>query len=321
MLVHDWLLTGDPFYWALVSQDYSRAYPASVLSPLALARAVVRRYDHQVVLSALAAVGGLALLREGIRGRLQHIVVAVGLIGLGPGVAAFLLILAARGTYVSTRYFAAIDVAVVAAAAIGLGVIVAWLLQRSPALQVGTSRRAMAAVALGVAAAIAAQPVPAPLSSSIRTTALEQRTLDHDADLSLPVIRAALDQIPHARDYPPGGVDWEMGHAPPAVLLGPGLARPRLALDLGLPLSNVAGLGPSAVVPGPAFLGCATLVLHDRSGDLPLDGYAILEIEAPVTIGGDVLLTPLVADAAAGYWVIKVQRSGAAASACGPPAG
>ncbi|HEY7941109.1 MAG TPA: hypothetical protein VID25_04115 [Candidatus Limnocylindrales bacterium] len=321
MLVHDGVLTADPLYWAVVSQDYSRAHPASVLSPLTLARVMVRRYDHQVVLSALAAIGGLALLREAIRGRQQHIVVAVGVIGLGPGVGAFLLVLAARGTYVSTRYFAAIDVAVVAAAAIGVGAVVAWLLQRSLALRVGTAGRVTAAVALGVAAAIAARPLPAPLSSSISAAALAQRTLDHDADMSLPVIRAALDQIPRARDYPPAGVDWETGHAPPAVLLGPGLARPRLAVDLGLPLSNVAGLGPTAVVPGPAFLGCASLVLHDRSSDLPLDGYAILEIEAPVTIGGDVLLTPLIAEPAAGYWLLKVQRSGAAASACGEPAG
>jgi hypothetical protein len=310
MLVHDWLLTGNPVFWTLVSQAYSVARPAAVRTPGLLRRALDGRYLHQPILSALAVVGGLWLLRE------RRVAIVLGLVGLGPGVAALLLLLAARGTYVSTRYFAAIDVAVVVAAAIGVGAIVAGLRPRLAARHVGGRRLAVVAVGLAVVAAVAAQPHPAPLSSATLDSAAAERTLNRDADQSLPALRAALNRIAGSRQDPPAGVDWHTGTAPPPVLLGPAQLRPRLAVDLAMPLSNVAGLQSTTVVPGPNFLGCASLILHDRVGDSPLDGYTILEIDAPVTIGGDVLLTPLIAQPAAGYWLIEVTRSGAAAAAC-----
>lgn len=315
MLLHDWLLTGDPFFWSYVSHVYSLAYPATVRTFVQLRRVLEARYIHQPLLSALAVVGGLFVLQR------RQIALALGLLGLGPGVAALLLLLASRDTYVSTRYFAAIDVAVVTTAALGVGAILTLLMSRLTIRPFGPAGRAAAAIGLGVIAAIAAQPHPAPLSAVIQQAASAQLTIDEDADAALPTLRAALDQIPGARQGPPAGVDWDHGTLPPAVLLVPGLARPRLAVDLQLPLSNLTSLVPAAAVPGPAFLGCADLVFHDRSNDLPIDGYGILEIEAPVNVGGDVLLTPLVAQPAGGYWLISVQRSGAAAAACAPPAG
>ncbi len=320
MLVHDWLLTGDAFYWTYVSQVFSAAAPGSVDTPGQLRHVLDSRYLHQPVLTALAVLGGLVLVRGAVH-RSGYAAVGAGLLGLAGGVVALLLVLAARHTYVSTRYFAAVDVAVVTAAAIGVGVALAWLVARLPAMRAGPVGRATVAVALAVVAALAAQPVPAPLSTALRTSAETQRTLTQDADAAVPTIRAALDEIPHARDAPPQGVDWRGGDAGPPVLLGPDLLRPRLAVDLDLPLSAIAGLAPASVKPGPGFLGCAVLVLHERSGDAPVDGYAVLEVPAPTTVGGDVVLTPLIADAAAGYWLLKIERSGAAASACGAPAG
>lgn len=84
-------------------------------------------------------------------------------------------------------------------------------------------------------------------------------------------------------------------------LSGPVLIRPRLALDLDLPLWELVS-GP------PLPLASADLIVyHDRAADQPADRYALLEVSVPTDVDG-VHLTPLLADPAAGLWVVRAQR-------------
>ena len=228
MLAHDWPLTGDPFYWVLVSQDYSRSYPATVRTPLVLAHALVRRYEHQV-----GAVRPRCHRRPGrlwgaLRGRPHHLIVAVGLIGWGQ----------------AWPPSCCCSPPVAPTCRRGISRPSMWRSSSQPRSVSGSSSPGCWDERLPDASGRPGGPrSPSPSGWQRRSPPSRSRghcwprsrpppwtsaTLDRDADLSLPAVRAALDQIPHARDYPPGGADWETGHAPPAVILVPGLARPRL---------------------------------------------------------------------------------------------
>ncbi|MGZ6272396.1 MAG: hypothetical protein ACXWPJ_10060, partial [Candidatus Limnocylindrales bacterium] len=61
MMVHDWLLTGDPFFWISVSARYSEAAGAAVLTPIRLARQLVRHYLPLVGLGVLLSNKDLLL--------------------------------------------------------------------------------------------------------------------------------------------------------------------------------------------------------------------------------------------------------------------
>jgi hypothetical protein len=303
MCLHDLLLTGDPLFWMSVSTAFSKAAPDSVRTAAEIVRALVVRYTGMPLLSLLALVGLAALAVR------RAFPLLLGLIGLTGGIALFLVLLAARGTYVSSRYFTAIDVALIPAAAIGL----AWVLSSVAA---GARRRrisdraitAALVVATGVTAVVASGP-PGSLNRTLRESARDARFEAEDADRALPVLQCAVDALPGARrSVDPAAT---LISVPPedVVLLVPALERPRFVRDLDLPLFAVNGLSASTLDTQGPFLPTGRLVLHDRIGDRPEEAFAPLEISAPAS-HADVTLVPLVADPARSVWVVAVQRPG-----------
>jgi hypothetical protein len=305
MFVHDWLLTGDPLFFISVSQRYSAASPDAVMTPIELARATFNRYVGMPVLTTLAIAGFVVLLRR------RAWVPLVGLVAASAGTAAFLELLAFRGTYVSTRYFAAIDMALILAAAAGAAGLVdagRWLVARSrrgrgramPGVAVGAI-----AAAAGVALALAAIWPVASLSASFRSVARTQLQLAQNADRVLPEVAGELSRIPEAGTFPPPDAPMA-GDPADLILLVPPLERPRFAVDLDLPLTQVSSAPLAWLEPGEGFLPYGDVIVHDTQAER-VYAYDVLELDQPTTVGG-VTLEPVVADVANGVWVQRIGR-------------
>jgi len=260
------------------------------------------------VLTGLGVIGFVVLARR------RAWVPLLGLLGMTLGIAAFLELLAIRGTYVSTRYFAAIDLGLIFAAAAGAaGVVDAgrWLLARSGRRGRGeTSARAgwaiaAAAAVAGVALALAAIWPVASLSTSFRSVAQTQLAIAENADRVLPAVASELSGIPGAGTFPPP--DAPMADDPgDMILLVPPLERPRFAVDLDLPLTQVSSAPLAWLQPGDAFLPYGDVIVHDTLAER-VHAYDVLEVDQPATVGA-VTLEPVVADAVNGIWVLRIAR-------------
>ena len=302
MALHDLLLTGDPLFWMTVSQVFSRQAPDAVLSPGGVVALIVRRMAAEWPLVVLAAVGAVALWRS------RQWAGLVGVAGSTIGVASFLVAIAVRGTYVSERYLGLIDLGVRFAAGIGLAAIAAAVANlvaaRRPALD------ARLPIAAGIVATalvgLVATWRPGFIDASVRRTALTTQRESRHADAALPILRCAIASIPGGVPLPPPSTTLAIGQPTDSILLGPVLMRPRLAHDLALPLGSVAGVTAAQLDPR-TFLPRGLIVFHDRLSDRPVDAFRILEIHGPTTVG-DVTLTPLLADAEEGTWILWVGR-------------
>ena len=296
MLIHDQLLTGNPWFWLSVSQRFSEVQADAVRTPIQIARTLVVRYRDQAAISLLAIIGIAVMVRE------RRWSIAAGLLGLSLGIAAFLLVLAARGVFVSTRYYASIDLALIIAAAIGVGRLRIPSLRRPsigpparPALRVGLS--ALVGAIVGVALSAPFGPLDGPTRAVIRN----ERLLAEHADAALVALDRGLDAIPASRQWVGDG---NLGGRPVSghpSLLVPVLTRPRMSIDLDVPLTNVAGLTPRYAIPGGLQPG--QVIFHDRRGDAPPDGYPTFELDQPSDLG-PVRLEPLMSDPAQRWWVL-----------------
>jgi hypothetical protein len=292
LMVHDQLLIHDPFYWVHVAERYSAAHPGAVDTPAHVLLREVVLFVRLGGMTLLAALGGATLL---IR---RHDVIALGLIGLGPGICVFLVLLAARGTYVSTRYLTPIELATIFAAGIGFGSLrVSWL--RDGVVRRALSRRAPrirlpvavgAVVVVSAVTAVCASRTFAPIDRTTTSLIHSELTQAENSDRVAPFVRQAVAS-------PPGHVGR------PSVLLVPAIARPRFAVDTGLPVTSIGSLedalqrGTLAKVPG-------RLIYHDRLAN-PSEPFAMLGSDRPPTIDGVVLL-PVAADPTRGYWLWRV---------------
>jgi len=306
MLVHDWLLTGDPMYWVTVPEAFSRGNPDAVLSPLELAGAMTARYLGMPVLAGLGVVGLAVLARR------RAWTSFLGLLGMSLGIAAFLELLALRDTYVSARYYAAIDLALLMAASVGAAAaleggrrVIARATGRAKAGRPANVVAAGATTAGAVALALASIWPVASLSATFRTAARTQLQQAAHADDVLPVLSAEAAAVPGAGTFPAPDAPMS-GDPADLVVLVPPLERPRLAVDLRLPLTQITSAPPAWLMPGPGFLPYGDVIFHDELADRG-GVYNVLEVDSPTTVG-DVTLTPIVADPAAGLWVQRIQR-------------
>src|SRR5215210_5474562 len=112
MLLHDWLLTGDPLNWASVSSLYAAG--TRTRTPIALAVEMWRELAANPVLTALGVAGLVVLVRR------RRYVLALGIAGVGAGIAVLMIVLAARGTQVLLTYLHPILLAAAFSAALGL---------------------------------------------------------------------------------------------------------------------------------------------------------------------------------------------------------
>jgi hypothetical protein len=296
MLAHDWLLTGDPFFWATVSARYSEATRLTVLTVNGLARAMVQHYRPLLGMGALALLGTAYLVQR------RRWAILVGLAALGPGVLLFLLLLAARATFVPLRYTVPADVALIFAAGVGAGAAWAWLgarvawLRRHPALG-----SVVGVMLLGLLAIVAGWP-PSPLDEATRETAARQLDVARRERAVSPLLAARLDTLPGGRD-----VVAASGQAPYALLV-PVQLRTVLAVDLAVPLTRIGSTSADGLDPPPGFLAVTDLVYHDAVADPPDERYRLLEVTGPTLVAGGLTLVPFVGAPPPGTWLLEVRR-------------
>jgi hypothetical protein len=286
MLMHDWLLTGDPLFWAKVAQvnsDVAGTAQGPIWVTLWLGRHVV----EMAPLLPFAALGVVVIVRR------RAWPIALGLLALGPGVGGFLIYLAARGTFFSTRYAAPIDLSMVFVAGIGLAALDAPLVRARLGRFVPHGRRAaIAGLAVGAIAGLAFAPIGVLDQDARATVANEQR--------AIAAIRPQLGSIPSWRDAGPAILG-----APPRILV-PARVREQVAVDLDLSLNTVFRTQATSIDLAKGRLVPGQIVYHDRLDDSADPRYGALEIETATTVGA-VRLVPLLADRAGGIWVILVE--------------
>lgn len=321
MMVHDWLLIRDPLYWAHVSGAYAAAHPATAgLQGMIRVTKVLL-----VVLGPMIGLVGLAVLGSVLLWRQRRWILLLGVASLAVGDVALLLWFGYLGYTVPGRYAAPVVVAVYLAAAIGYGGLrvgplrgdarppstapgaagedppdLATAGDRSfPLLSVGVSRwwrTGMVALAAVVAAIGLAGPV-APRDRSLQAEARRSRELHDGANLALSSLRAAVAQ---ARTDPTVG-------GPSELVVVPGQLRPRMALELGLPLTAVGAISDYGTVdlatgrPAPG-----QIMLYERAAD-PTKLAGELAVASPTIVSG-LVVDPVFADPTNGTWVVRIRR-------------
>ena len=311
MCIHDLLLTGDPLFWVTVSAVFSTQAPDSVLSPLGVLTLIGRSLAAERVVAVLAAVGLAWLWRT------RRFALAVGVLGSTFGVAALLLLIAIRGTYVSDRYIGAIDLGLRFAAAFGVTAVFgapSWVIRRAGGSATSRAVQASAAAAAVVVLAAALRP-PGFLAADVRAAAHSAQAEVRHVDSVLGVVRCALASLPGGVPMPPPSTSLAPQAPDMVKVLGPGLFRPRLAHDLDISVGAVAGV-PTAALDPATFLPAGVIAIHEHLSDRPAAAFSVLEIAGP-TMVGNVVLTPLVADEAQGIWVDWIGRPGGPAAPTG----
>lgn len=294
MLIHDWILIGDPMYWAQIADRYSATTRAPILAPGAMVAALAGHGVHEIGFLILGAVGIVRLAR----GRSRAL--AIGLIGLCLGVSALLVLLAARHIYVSDRYFLLIDAALIVAAGFGAAAVAERLslaAMRVRALGVrslGVQRilPAVAAMTLGGLGAIALGWPLASFDPRVRSAVGGQLGLAEHYAAALPTIRS---QLAAARRT------MGVGTPPTVRLFVPLPLLPRAVVDTGLLWPQVGS--NAGVEPGRQFPNPGQMVFHDRLGDPRLKVLAAIEVGTPRRVGS-VVVRPLKVNRAARYWLV-----------------
>jgi hypothetical protein len=303
MVLHDWLLTSNGFFWLDVSAIASRADPSSVETPLQVARDLARHYAEAWPLALPAVVAVIDLVRR------RRYVVLLGLVACGPGVIAFLEVLAVRNVYVSYRYTIPADATLILTAALGADAIVRFLagLARRRGAFGGRRRDRLAVVvaAVAIGAVISAALVrPYGLDSATLATIDGYRTLQTNYERLLPTITAAEAALP---DRPTWALADNQHYftGPPPRLYVPPLLSARIAIDLGLPVWAVRA-GPLRGDPSVLQVALPAIAYIDaRQGGDPPDQDRPFEVDRTTRVGR-VIVEPIVALPGEGLWVVKL---------------
>lgn len=301
MCVHDLLLIGDPLYWSSVALRYSMASGYVILDPSALVGWLVGRLMAEWPLTLIGGVGFLRL----VIGRRWTVAAAV--LAFGPGMAAFLVLLAFRHIYVPDRYAAPIDIALIVAGGAG----VAWALHgltgftgaRVARLRVGDVHSQGKASTLITLTAVAALAVAVAwpggfLDSGLRSMIGNSLALAADTGQVESSLRKAVDVAPASVGWPPP----TSGPAAAAVLMVPTAVWPRMSLDLHVPLTRLRITSRRAADPAAWLESVGQIIFHDRVVDGPMPA---LEVDRPTPFGGGTVV-PVQVDSAGGYWVVAV---------------
>ncbi len=307
MAVHDVVLTGDPLYSLKVSALYGNALASigALPGPDVAIGLAVGPVSGAPVLAGLAILGVVALVRA------RAVPVLVGVLALGLGVGVALPLLAASGRLADARYVEPIRFALVFAAAMGI----AWLLslaawavrRRWPASDGdgGRSLRIALGAALAVAVALVAAPTFGPADPTTSAVIERFRMLATSADVARPTLDKLIAADPSVAGGPPLGNGAQSRQDQIQV---PGNVRPRMALDLGLPLTQVSATDALHLDIADGNPPPGTIVVHS-GGDLPPEVFVPFEVSATTSIGA-VQLQPLLSDPASATWVIRIDAVG-----------
>jgi hypothetical protein len=293
---HDWLLTGDPLYAGKVPVLGSAGTPLVGVS--GALRFIAGHYATEPALVLLALVGLAVLV---VRRRWD---VVTGLVALGPGVAAFILLLAVERIYISNRYIAPADLAITLAAGIGLADVSVPLLKRATRMARRSTGRALAAaLAGGLVAFVTVRPF-GPIDLQTRRAIITNGLVHRDIALVIGPIEAAVTRIETARDWPADGSPTRATGAR-AVLLVPILTVPQMAVDLQLPLSSMTGSVATSIASDGSYPRIGQLVFHDVDRDSPPTAFRIFEVDRP-TSTGTILVDPILVDASHRFWLDRI---------------
>jgi len=281
MLLHDWLLTGDPYYWIKVSERYSDAVRAAgtILGPAERVRWFVHRYVDQLPAVMLGLIGAAALVRDRRWG------VLVGLFAMGPGIAWFIVLLAVRDLFAPERYAIPVDLALFLLAAFGFGRIIDVahrVTSRSPAL-----RPMLTASAFSVGLAAVAGIGTGPFDQVTVGRITDLRILNENTARIIPWLRA-----PEGAPASQSPIRW----------IVPTAVRPRVTVDLGVPLTSAAGLSLAWIDPATSPLHAGQIIFHDLRGDKPRGQYGAIEGGRAVQVGS-FTLRPLLVSESTGAWL------------------
>ena len=292
LFVHDWLLTGDPLFWARIAQENSEGV-ANIRGPIQVVLWLGLHVFTMAALVPFAALGAIQLARR------REWQLGLGLLVLGPGVAAFLVFLAARGTFVSARYAAPIDLSLLFTAGLGLTIVDVPLIRRrlSHALRSGRTRELLP-VAAGAAAALAFAPF-GPLDRDVRNIVAEQVRLHANARQAMQVIRVSLGPVPSWRTNPPDTAQARI------LVIVPSQLRAQAVVDLDLPLTAVAKAKASQLNPAKGRPEIGQIIYRDGVDAGDSTDFAIFEVDRQVTIGR-FSVVPLLVDPIRGMWVVRI---------------
>jgi hypothetical protein len=303
MAIHDLLVAGDPLYWTRVASVYSAHTSLPILSPTDVLRLIVNHWARFGGL-VLLAVGGAAWLT--IERRRSILLAALA---LGP-LALFALVgLAVRGIFVESRYLAAPELTTILLAAVGLGRIAKTLqlatVEGRPIgpRTAGTVGASVAVCAAAVGTAIVlVQPFWVQRPNLLATVQQNGQLAAH-LERAVPVMAAALRL---GRAATPPGV---------AKVIVPRQVPFRAIVDLGLQQRDVDSQRINAFDIGSRFPVAGQIVMHDEF-EMPIPPASdLLKIRTPEpTVVDGVLVEPLLADGAAGLWVVELVASGASAA-------
>jgi len=296
-MIHDWLLTGDPFWAeavpAIVSAD------VQVIGPVTALQHAISHYLSMGPLVLLALLGAAHLVTR------KAWAIALGLAVLGPGIVAFIVFLAARQIYISGRYFYPADIAVLFAASLGVGTLrVPVLRLRRISRDLPAALRVVGPILGGaIVAALVVSPY-APLDRDLTKKIRTNLALFQNVNAALPAMRAAIDAIPGVRAFPSDGSPRRRGDDR-AVLLVPFLLQPRLAVDLGLPVTAISSSSAARISATGSYPAPGQIVYHDSRNDLPAAPFRLLEVTAPTTVGS-IRIVPLAADPVRQFWLVRI---------------
>ena len=190
LAIHDVLLTGDPLWWTKVASI--SAASRNVTSVGGVARLNATHLAMLWPLVAVGIVGAVVLVRR------RSWFAFWGLATMGPLVALFTLVLAWRHLSILGHYLHPIDLAVILAAAVGVGTILAELLRRAVPLLPGALHDRMPAIGVASAAliAVALSSPFAPTSAAARQAVGAQAAAAVRVDAVVPILQQAPPRPP-----------------------------------------------------------------------------------------------------------------------------
>ena len=294
-LAHDFLLFGDPLFWAKTAQINSEG--RRVRGLVAMIVWMSHHFLDQAPLLPLAVVAAWRTVAR------RQWALAIGLAGVILGITGIFVISGARGTVVTARYLAPIDLGLLFASAVGVSALDVPALRRWAARHLRPRpRRSLLPVIGGLAVALAIAPMW-PLDPAARAYAEKQVQLHANARRAFEAIRRELRDPPSWHGLPASKAI--SGH--PLVIVPPTL-RAQAVADLDLPLTQVAYSYARSLNPALGLPTAGTIVYHDRLDDAPVSSprYTQLEIDQPTDIGA-YRYVPILVDARAGFWVLRVE--------------
>lgn len=293
--LHDWLLTGDPIYSERVPVISSLG-PSGIGVSGAI-RFLIAHYASEPLLVALAAIGLVTLVAQ------HRWTIVLGFLALGPGIGAFIIFLAARDIYISSRYVTPADLALTFAAAVAIASIRIHVPGQLPLRRWPPALGPLVAAAAGGLVALLIIRPFGPIDHTTRATILHNAAVERDLATVTPTIAASIAADPAAHAPPGGGsATAKMGSA--ARLLAPLLTVPQIAVDLKLPLSFVAGSDGPALTDQGGYPHPGQLLFHDVGRDNLGGAYAPFEVAVPTRVG-DILVDPLLVEDGR-FWLVRI---------------